>query len=206
MKNKKEQTTLSRKNQWAFVAKSYLALAYIGLQELKNKKYFNREKISILRLGQWQVYDAQLLLIPVIWNFKHAIELVLKAHDVTFQGKYSKTHNVKSLKDELAKTLDINEKDENFDEFAKTIDKYYQLKFFGGKLLTSSQIFDIDNDVFRYPESSKPTFQLDLKTFQKITKKEFDELEKDIDLIYRRLAIPAEYKHLKKHWEEWAHS
>lgn len=203
MKNKKEQTALSGKNQWAFIAKSYLALAYIGLQELENKKYFYKEKASILRSGQWQVYDAQLLLIPIIWNFKHAIELILKAHSVTFQGKYLKTHNTKILKTSLSKILDIKEKDKHFNEFVNTIDKYYRLKFFGGKLFTSSQILDINNDIFRYPESSKLKFQLDLKKFQKITQKEIDELKKDIELVYRRLAIPAEYKHLKKYWKEW---
>src|SRR3989344_8342930 len=92
MNGRRERANLS-KNKWAFVAKSYLALAYIGVQEIKNKKYFDEKETSILKSGQWQIYDAQLLLIPIIWNFKHAIELVLKTHDVTFQREYSKTHN-----------------------------------------------------------------------------------------------------------------
>ena len=194
------------KNEWAFIAKSYLALAYVGVQEIKSKKYFN-EKTSILKSGQWQIYDAQLLLIPIIWNLKHAIELVLKAHDITFQNRYSRTHYAKKLIDGLAKTLGIKEQDIKFDEFAKVVDKYRQLKFFNGKLLESSQVLDIDNDIFRYPEGSKSTFQLDLKTFQKITKEDIEELERDIGLFYRWLAIPpAEFKHLKKYWDQWANS
>jgi len=159
-----------------------------------------------LKSGQRQIYDAHLLFIPIIWNFKHAIELVLKTHDVTFQRRYSKTHNATNLKNGLTKTLDIEEQDDKFDEFAKVVDKYFQLRFFNGKLLGLSQIMDIDNDIFRYPEGSKSTFRLDLKTFQKITKEDIEELEKDIELIYRRLIIPSEYKHLKKYWNRWAHS
>ena len=206
IKQKIERASLS-KNKWAFVAKSYLALAYIGVQEIKNKKYFDEKETSILKSGQWQIYDAQLLLIPIIWNFKHAIELVLKTHNITFQHRYFKTHDTKNLKDGLAKILDIKKQDDKFDEFAKVVDKYRQLKFFNGKLLESSQVLDIDNDIFRYPEGSKSTFQLDLKTFQKITKEDIEELERDIGLFYRWLAIPpAEFKHLKKYWDQWANS
>ncbi len=205
MRQKIKQKSLS-KNEWAFIAKSYLTLAYIGIQELKSKKYFNDKEVSILKSGQWQIYDAQLLLIPIIWNLKHAIELVLKAHYVTFLNGYFKIHDTKNLKDGLAKTLNIQEQDNKFDEFSKIVDKYFHLKFFNGKLIGSSQILDINNDIFRYPEGSKSIFQLDLKTFQKITREEIEELEKDIKLIYLRLAIPAEYKHLKKYWSQWAHS
>ena len=95
---KNKQTKL-QKWYWHFVAKSYLALAYIGIEEIKNKTYC-KEPNFLYRVSP-QVYEAKLLLIPIIWNIKHAIEIVLKAGDVTFQGKYLETHDLNELKKEL---------------------------------------------------------------------------------------------------------
>lgn len=86
-----------------------------------------------------------------------------------------------------------------FNEFVKVIKKYHNLEFFDKKILKSSSVIDIKNDIFRYPEGvGNPAIQLDLKEFGKITKKDIEELEKDIELISRRVFIPAEYKHLKE--------
>ncbi len=200
---KKQQTNLSKYN-WIFFAKSYLALACIGIEEIKEKKYCNQP--TFLWRVSTQVYDAKLLLIPIIWNIKHAIELVLKAHSVTFQKGYLKTHNLSDLKDGLVNTLGIKDqsKDEKFDELVSIVDKYYKLEVFDGKLLNHQTTFDIKNDILRYPEENKANFKLNLKAFGKVIDKELIELQKDVGLINLRLTFPAEYKHLKLFWRDFS--
>lgn len=200
---KKQQANFS-KFDWSFLAKSYLALAYIGIEEIRERKYCKQP--SYLWRVSSQIYDAKLLLIPIIWNIKHAIELVLKTHSITFQKGYFKTHNLSDLKDGLAKTLSIQNqsKDKKFDELVRIVDKYYKLKVFNEKLLNHQTAFDIDNDILRYPEGNKANFKLNFKVFHKIKDEELIELHKDVDLINRRLTIPAEYKHLKSQWGEFS--
>lgn len=186
MKNKQTNSSVIG---WIFFAKSYLALAYIGIEEIRNKKYC--KKPSYLWRVSEQVYDEKLLLIPIIWNIKHAIELVLKAHNVTFQKGYSKIHKLCNLKDELAVTLCINKEGEDakFDELVRVVDKYYRLEVFDGKLVNKKTIFDTDNDILRYPDGNKANIKLDIKLFTKISDEELTELQNDIELINRRLNI-----------------
>ena len=189
---------------WIFLAKSYLALAYIGICEISEKKYCKQP--SYLWRVSKQVYDAKLLLIPVIWNIKHAIELVLKANSFTFKKKYSKTHKLSDLKDELADILCINKvgEDKKFDELVCIVDKYYKLEIFNGKLVGKQTIFDIDNDILRYPEGNKANFKLNIKLFGESTNKEIAELRDDIELINRRLNIPCDFGHLKPFWADYS--
>lgn len=199
------QKAMTSKYNWIFWAKSYLALAYIGIQELKDKKYLEAEEMSVLVRGKWQVYDAQLLLIPIIWNLKHGIELVFKALDVTFVAEYQKNHDLNQLKERLEKILGKKEPDKYFDEFVMVAEKYYKLDFFKAMLRKIGNVIDKDNDIFRYPEGSKTKYSLELRDFQHFSKENLLELERDIKTIYLELAVPTEYKHLKKHWKEWAH-
>ena len=153
-----------------------------------------------------QTYDAKLLLIPIIWNIRHAIELVIKAHNVTFQKKYIKTHKLSDLKDQLTKTLCIEKEgdDEKFDELVHIIDKYYKFEVFDSTLINKQVIFDVDNDILRYPEGNKANIKLDLKLFVKISDEELTELQNDIELINRRLNIPSDFKHLKSFWSDFS--
>ncbi|MBU1016740.1 MAG: hypothetical protein ABIJ36_00595 [Patescibacteria group bacterium] len=199
-----KQQAIGSKWDWQFVAKSYLALAYIGVEEMREKKYCNQPTL-LWRVSK-QTYDAKLLLIPIIWNIKHAIELVLKTHSVTFQKGYFKTHNLRDLKDGLAKILSIQNqsKDKKFDELVRIVDKYYSIRIFNGKLLNSQTAFDTDNDIFRYPEGNKAKFELNLKLFGTITDEELVGLQKEVDLINCRLNIPTKYKHLKPYWNNFS--
>lgn len=196
------------KTDWQFVAESYLAIAYSGIEKLKSYiRSSGSEKTEFHKResGWYRAYAAQLLLIPIVWNIKHAVELVLKAHTVNFQGKYFKTHDLSELKKELAKIfkIDKNSKDEKFNEFILLVDKYYKMEMFNQKL---SAVFDLDNDFLRYPEGSNINAQLDLRAFGKITEDEIDGLLRDIQLIDLRLAIPpAEYQSIKNAgWNQFA--
>lgn len=200
---KRQQANLP-KFDWQFVAKSYLALAYIGIEEIKEKKYCNQP--SFLWRVSIQVYDAKLLLIPIIWNIKHAIELILKAHLVTFQKEYPPTHDLIDLKNNLANVLEIKNQgeDEKFDELADIVDQYHKLEICNRKLIGTKTILDNDNDVLRFPEGSKANFKLNLKVFKNITDEELEGLQKDIDLINRRLTIMAKYPNLKQYWNSFS--
>ena len=163
---------------------------YIQSSNLEKDKFHKREN------GWYQAYAAQLLLIPIVWNIKHAIELVLKAHTVNFQGRYFKTHDLSKLKKQLVKLfkIDNGNQDEKFNKFVILVDKYYKMEMFNQRL---SAVFDVDNNFLRYPEGSEVSVQLDLRAFGKITEKEIDGLLEDIKLIDLRLAIPAEYRSVK---------
>ena len=197
--NPKEKKSNLTKINWQFVAESYLTLACLGIEKLKN--YIH---LSILKKGKWnngergrrQVYEAQLLLIPIVWNIKHALELTLKAHNVNFQGTYLKIHDLNDLKGELVNIFKIDEdnQDKKFGEFVKLVDRYYEMKMFDRKLLN---VYDFANDFLKYPEGSDAGTQLDLYAFGKITEKEIDYLVEDIKLIKLRLAIPGDHQSLK---------
>jgi len=198
--NSKDEKSNLPKTDWQFVAESYLALAYTGIEKLKN---YTDLSISEEENGWYRAYNAKLLLIPIVWNIKHALELVLKTHIINFQGTYLKTHNLEDLKKELVAIFKIgeNNQDRKFDEFAKLIDRYYKMKMFDCKLFN---IFDPDNDL-RYPEGSKKEVQLNLCAFEEITEEEINQLIKDIKLIDLRLAIPANYESLKNAgWDQFA--
>ncbi len=201
---RKKQKASILKWEWRFIAKCYLALAYVGIKELKKRIYCKKQ--SFLWSVSTQVYDAKLLLIPILWNIKHAIELVLKAHSVTFQKRYLKTHDLCDLKNDLSEVFDIKNQgeDKKFDEFACIVNKYYKLEVFNGKILNFQTTFDTDNDILRYPEKNNTNYKLNLRAFMKITEKELEELQKDIELINRCITFPAEYKHLKQHWPSFS--
>ncbi|MCK5466628.1 hypothetical protein KAI56_04015 [Candidatus Parcubacteria bacterium] len=197
--NPKEKKSNLPKVNWQFVAESYLALAYSGIEKLK--KYIHlteleKEEWNKKESGWHRAYEAQLLLIPIVWNIKHALELTLKAHHVNFQGMYLEIHDLNDLKEELVNIFKIgkNNQDKKFDEFVKLVDKYYKMKMFDCELLSVS---DFTNDFLRYPEGSKTAVQLNLYAFGKITEKEINQLIKDIKLIDLRLAIPADFQSLE---------
>lgn len=198
MITKEEKSNLPKVN-WQFVAESYLALAYSGIEKLKiyiHLSELEKEEWLKKESGWHHAYDAQLLLIPIVWNIKHALELTLKAHIVNFQGIYYKKHNLKFLIEKLAEIfkIDKDNKDKKFGELAKLADKYHKMEIFDCKLLNAS---DLNNNFLRYPEANKPVAQLDLYIFGKITEKEIDQLVKDIKLIDLRLAIPADFQSLE---------
>lgn len=202
LKQKKIQAT-SPKDDWKFIAKSYLAMAQVGAHELLEQKYLTEKKGTLYSVSN-SAYGAKLLLVPILWCIKHAIEVMLKAHDVTFSSSFFKTHDLSVLKDILVKALKINSKDEHFGDIVRVVDKYYKMSVFNGKLLEGQAIYDIDNDFLRYPEGSNVVFKLNLHNLQRITKEEIQELTKDINLINLRINIPAGYRHLKPYWEKWA--
>jgi len=153
---KKEIAELS-KYHWMIYARSYLKLAGIGIEEFKNGNCIKKG------LDEMFFYENRWLLIPIVWNLKHSIELIIKTLSVTIDEQYIKEHNLSTLKRDLIKLLnELNiEKPQKIDEIAIIIDKYYKCEFWDKRLLKEISIEDGANDLFRFPES-KVTFELDL--------------------------------------------
>lgn len=183
MKNKK--TNLS-KYEWIGFASAYLALARIGIEELSGKKYPNKKH----PFENLLVYESNALLVPIVWNFKHAIEIIIKSLGIAINKEYIETHNQHQLTAELKKKikdLDITKR-YKMDEFSNLIYKYYRCEFFGNKIISHSTVLDVNNDIFRYPDNSA-TFVLDVKMFSLVSKEEIAELLEDINSVYKLFHI-----------------
>lgn len=178
----------AEKWDWFFIAKSYLALAYIGIKEIKERKYCKQPNV-LWRISR-QVYDGKLLLVPILWNLKHGIEIILKSLNISISGEYMWGHNSAELKECLQaslKKLRINN-NTYIDELSKLVSKYYLCEFWNRKLVGNQNIKDSDNDFFRYAEGLNGSV-LNLRKFQTVSEKEIDELLSDIELLNLRLNI-----------------
>ena len=149
IKSLKKETTRLSKYDWMMYARSYLKMAQIGIEELKNQKYIDPGLDRIF------FYEEKLILIPVIWNLKHAIELIIKTLGITIDKQYFTEHNLDILKVDLEKSLkELGiEKPKKIEDLAIIIDKYYKCEFWNKKLIKTGNVFDVKNDIFRYPES-----------------------------------------------------
>lgn len=183
MKSKK--TNLS-KYEWINFTNAYLALARIGIEELCGRKYINKkhpfENIAI--------YENKVLLIPIIWNLKHAMEIIIKSLGIAIDKEYFNTHNTDDLMADLKQRIQALKifKQNKSDELVGLVYKYYKCEFWDKRIISDSVIFDIQNDIFRYPDNSA-TFILDASIFKSTSEKEIEELHSDVDIMYRLFHI-----------------
>ena len=169
---------------WYKYCQAYLQLARIGLLELKNETYRNNFDM----FQQDNIYTDKILLVPIIWSLKHAIELLLKALTSRITKEFSATHENPELHDEIKSafsSLKINDP-ELLGELISLSDKYYQLKFWNSFSKSNSNISDNLNDIFRYPES-KVNFSLGIEKLHEITGENQLELENDIKRLHKLL-------------------
>ena len=157
VKEKKKKVIKLTKYDWYIYAISYLKMAEIGIEELKNRNYVKRGFDEIF------FYENKWLLIPIIWNLKHAMELVVKTLGITIDKQYIREHDLAMLSDDLnqlLKKIGI-EKPDKIEELAMIILKYYKCEFWDKKLVKAGSVSDISNDIFRFPES-KEFFKSDM--------------------------------------------
>lgn len=183
---------------WYDYSRGYLRLAHLGLLELKQQKYRN----EFNQFTQSDIYDDNIILIPIIWCLKHSIELVLKSFNVRIDKEYSLVHDNAQLQDEIKKSfsnLGIKKPD-SLEDLIKLSDKYSKLKFWNSSIISSGEINDSLNDIFRYPES-KVDFILSTDSLCMITEKNQQELEEDIELLHRlflKLHTETTYAKIRK--------
>jgi len=184
MSNNKKVKTKTWFINWYKYCQAYLQLARIGLLELKNETY--RENFDMFQ--QNNIYTDKILLVPIIWSLKHAIELLLKALTSRITKEFSATHENPELHDEIKRafsSLKINDP-ELLEELISLSDKYYKLKFWNSFSKSNSDISDDLNDIFRYPES-KVNFSLGIEKLHEITEENQLELENDIKRLHKLL-------------------
>lgn len=176
-------------HRWIWFAYSYLALTEIGLEKLKEG--INNPN-NIRSIKDYFAFRKKYLFIPIIYNLKHALEIILKGLNIQANNEYIQTHdaiiNKKALQLIISKFSD-KEKLKNLD---KIVDKYYRIEFFNKNLSQKIKISDVHNDIFRFPENSARFF-LDSECFGVFEKSEvnkfIDELKEDLTLLFNLLII-----------------
>ena len=169
--------------EWLICSQSFLQCALITARTLKLKletfQYGAQEGES----KQWclkTIYgdyaqDCSYLIFPILYNFKHGIELYLKAIIGMDAGGLNKEHDLINLH----KAANIESED-----CKNTIGKYARCNF----LLPKNQIYDSSNEYERYAVQGTPYDNLEFygsndgrsEALPKITQEKVDELIKDI--------------------------
>ncbi len=182
-KSKKIATKVSW-YEWIIYAQSYLKMAEIGVRELEDQNYVKRG------MDRYFFYENKLLLIPIIWNFKHAIELVIKTLGIAVDKQYLKNHDFVELRDDLKQSLQKLKikKIEKIEDLVEIIDKYYRCEFWDKKIIKTGTILDVENDIFRYPEN-RAFFFFDPQMLKDISSRETEDLSDDIKKLKSLLFI-----------------
>ena len=130
------------------------------------------------------------MLIPIIYNIKHAIEIIYKALKVQVDVKYIRSHNIidlsKAVKESIEK-LGLTIKSTELDELAIIAEKYFKLKIFNKKVINATSIFDSQNDIFRFPNDI-----LNSEKLNEVSKKEINEFLIDIKKLNQLLCAIKE--------------
>lgn len=160
-----KKSSPSKHYSWLMGADMYLATSVILCEEML-KSYVSPKKLNCLnsdqkidkKCGFTSVNNDYEMLMPVIFNFKHGMELYLKAliMQVDPNQEYPTTHDLLRLLDNLIvaikNTDNIKKKDilEILDKQLRSlIEKYY----YGLYAFSSYKIEpDIKNEAERYPE------------------------------------------------------
>lgn len=96
---------VNNRYQFAF---SYLSLSEAWCLFIINQPYLKNKGIV------WDYKDQNhlisIMIFPIIFNLKHAIELLLKNLSLTFENNIDKTHNISDLYVKLNKYIIKNKK------------------------------------------------------------------------------------------------
>jgi len=166
---------ISEKGWYVFV-NSYLGLARIGCQKLQG------------RLSK----ENKVIVVSIIYNFKHALEILIKALQKTLKKEkedIEKTHDI----DKLFKELNLKVKKEikqkkpkegiskEIKKLERLVKKYRELNFVNEYIKDCFSIEDTENQLFRYPEYSS-YIQVDYpKLVNKFTREDIEGIEQDIN-------------------------
>jgi len=155
-----------KNDDWIYFSQSYLQIAKLACQELIGPKHNKRDNDNTF----WE-YHIEDLIIPIIYNTKHGIEIFIKTISLIIDNKYDEGHDIHKLfygLKQKIKKLDLKPRaiggdkitKEMINNFPKHIDETEQLvkEFYGVLLLKPGikddfVVYDVKNDIFRYPEN-----------------------------------------------------
>jgi len=161
--------------EWVFFAHSFLDIAKLGLNKLNKSKNSQKDLFAP---------ELNNILIAVLWNFKHSMEIAVKSLTALSDEYYIHSHDQVDLLTDLANTLEKRKipQPKNIAQFFPLFIKYYRLNIWNKKIIKNAVLSDTNNDLLRFPHNSA-RFELDIKEFKKINKSDLKDLAKDIDLF-----------------------
>jgi len=188
-KNKKEKEFKEEKTyEWLIIPQSYLQAALMNARILKEKNpVFAKDEGKDSTLDS--IYgnysqDSKYLIFPIIFNFKHGIELYLKSISGIDKSEFIYGHDLKKLLEKIKE----NKKIKISKELESTIKKYYY-----SKLLLKNKEPDEKNQFERYPQDS-PYDKIDFSEIKFIKFKDNNVIVKEnkIDILIKDIIIVNE--------------
>ncbi|MFA4817429.1 MAG: hypothetical protein WC608_01730 [Parcubacteria group bacterium] len=172
----KEKREIKEKSWYIFVL-SFLSNAKNGCDFLINAK----------RLDDNNKY----LLISVIYNFKHGLEVFVKTFSRYLNEKVDKSdhfHDTKTLLETFKKQLKSKNKkelDSEVDKLEKLIEKYNEIDFLRNYLKESFSIYDQKNTFFKYPEHEAMVIVDYSKLSNQVGRSDMEKIKKDIENVIK---------------------
>ena len=178
MKNLNKKIEMEKEFEYLFFTRAYLMLAYLGSEEILNKIRTEKYNNPLGEMVPDWMYENNYLLAPVIFNFKHAMEIFLKTiPQFLFIEPDKKSHDLKYLFQKIEKKLNDKKNTENL---KRLIVKYHHNNFLKNKIKENFIIEDRSNDVFRYPDNKANVSLNFFYIFNRFDEKDLIELQKDI--------------------------
>jgi len=196
MYNKKiEKFDYKREYDWLMISQAYLQCALINARILNEElSKFARGIDSPMDYCMKKIYgkyhgSSEYLIFPILFSFKHGIEIYLKSILGIKNAEFPRNHNLLNL------FLKTNIQDSNKAKIKSIIKKYA----FGHLLLPQNGICDTDNQFERYPQGN-PYDSLELfatlpnsgygnnveiMSVSIVGQEKIDELIKDIEFFYK---------------------
>jgi hypothetical protein len=179
---------------WIWFSQGYINSTIILLNTLLENQQIPNKPTDNLWLPS---SDIQYITIPIFYNIRHSLELIIKTTEVfkdTPTSKIFKTHDNRTLTEALIKTYGTDDKIAG--EFISIARKYYNEEFYKNNFSKCSLPDDPMNTLFRFPEKKGEISYIDPTIFSKINKTLVSEIKIDVE----RLNILL-YKFYGKHRE-----
>lgn len=185
---KDRRIEIQKEMEYLFFSRAYLILAYRGIEEVLMKIKSGKFDNPFGEIKPDWVYENNYLLIPAVYNLKHAIEIFIKTLSYFLDIKPERKHDYKILFQKLNKRI----KGQTVNHLEKLVSDFYDNKFLKDKLDKSIKIEDKMNDIFRYPEN-KAKIELDFfHILPKFTENDLNTLRKNIKELDRLFYLIGE--------------
>ncbi len=167
----------TKRTNWYIFTFSFLSLSDIGCDHLLTNKADG--------------FDRGLIL-SILFNLKHSLEIVMKTISYHVCGEFDKGHDlqdlIEKLKNKTRKRKNNKAIKKHLDNLEKLLMKYRQLNLFQGALKSSLVFNDKNNKLFKYPDNDKDgggiVLDINYSTLvDKLTKSDVKDIKKDIGKI-----------------------
>lgn len=155
---------------WVILALDYMTVAGRALRDIAGME----------RDGEATLASV----LPVFWNIKHSIELLLKSILVDIVDSYDAHHDIEDLLKSVKNEVSRKKWNIDLGKYEDLIRKYYTVTFLQGRITKFITVFDKDNDLLRYPESTA-RLSLDWGRLdgESVSNKELEEIVSDVEIL-----------------------